>query len=169
MVSLHQVIQARRMLSMSGFSDPGFLSSAIYTFGEASEVLDLVHQDLQPRDLRIKPEDAIRCIDKKLGQVVFMAFTTLARCGNVMVNIEYDRTEPKMSNLNVAMQMCQDALDAMEGANKGNVRTVENYMTEVIAWAYLLATRYKVDLEKAMWAWVAEIQSTVRSEYVTGR
>ena len=54
------------------------------------------------------------------------------------------------------MQMCKDALEGMEGANKGNTRMIENAMTEVIAWAYLLGQRYNVDLEKAMWAWVAE-------------
>lgn len=156
MLSLHQIVQARRMLTMAGFPDPGFLSSAIYTFGEAAEVLDLVHFDLRPGDLRARGKEIRDSIDKELGQVVFMAFTTLAHCGSLMVTTEFDRREPKMSNLSIAMQMCSDAVEAMEGANKGNARQVEMYMTEVIAWAYLLANRYNVDLEKAMWSWVAE-------------
>jgi NTP pyrophosphatase (non-canonical NTP hydrolase) len=156
MVSLYDVIQARRRLSAAGFPDPGLLSSAIYTFGETSEVLDLVHLELRPGDLRARGKEIRDGIDKELGQVVFMAFTTLAHCGKVMANVEYDRREPKYSNLVIAMQMCGDAHNAMEGANKGNTRMIENAMTEVIAWAYLLGQRYNVDLEKAMWAWVAE-------------
>jgi hypothetical protein len=39
-------------------------------------------------------------------------------------------------------------------------------MTEVIAWAYLLAARYNVDLEKAMWAWVAEIEAKAKQKNV---
>ncbi len=156
MITLHQVVQTRRMLSTAGFPDPGLLSSAIYTFGETNEVLDLVHYDLRPGDLRARGKEIRDGIDKELGQVVFMAYTTLAHCGSIMVNVEFDRREPKYSNLVIAMQMCKDALEGMEGANKGNTRMIENAMTEVIAWAYLLGQRYNVDLEKAMWAWVAE-------------
>jgi hypothetical protein len=154
------------MLAMSGFPDPGFLSSAVYTFGKTAEVLDLVHLELRPGDLRTRGKDVRDGINRELGQTVFMAFTTLAHCGNVMVNVEFDRREPKMSNLSIAMQMCRDAVEAMEGANKGNSRQVENYMTEVIAWAYLLAARYNVDLEKAMWAWVAEIEAKAKQKNV---
>ena len=156
MVTLYDVIQARRRLTKAGFPDPGLLSSAIYTFNEANEVLELVHIDLRPGDLRARGKEIRDGIDKELGQTVFMAFTTLAHCGKVMANVEYDRREPKYSNLVIAMQMCGDAHNAMEGANKGNVKAIENYMTEVIAWAYLLSQRYGVDLEKAMWSWVAE-------------
>jgi len=156
MVTLYDVIQARRMLTSAGFPDPGLLSSAIYTFGETWEVLDLVHIDMRPGDMRARGKEVRDGIDKELGQVIFMAYTTLSHCGTVMVNIELDRKEPKFSDLVIAQQMCKDALDAMEGANKGNVKTIKNGMTEVIAWAYLLARRYKVDHENAMWAWVAE-------------
>jgi hypothetical protein len=144
------------MLSAAGFPDPGLLSSATYTFFETVEVSELVHLDMRPGDMRARDKSARDGIDKELGQVVFMAYTTLAHCGSIMVNVEFDRREPKYSNLVIAQQMCKDAIEGMEGANKGNTRMIENAMTEVIAWAYLLAWRYKVDLEKAMWAWVAE-------------
>ena len=156
MVTLYDVIQARRMLTAAGFPDPGLLSSAAYTFYETVEVSELVHLDMRPGDMRARSKEARDGIDKELGQVVFMAYTTLAHLGSVMVNVEFDRKEPKWSDFVISMQMCDDALDAMKGANKGSARAVENGMTEVIAWAYLLARRYKVDHEKAMWAWVAE-------------
>jgi len=141
---------------MAGFPDPGLLSSATYAFFETVEVSKLVHLDMRPGDMRARDKSARDGIDKELGQVVFMAYTTLAHCGSVMANIEFDRREPKYSEFVIAMQMCKDALDGVEGANKGNARMIENAMTEVIAWAYVLGQRYRVDLEKAMWAWVAE-------------
>jgi hypothetical protein len=156
MVTLYDVIQARRMLTAAGFPDPGLLSSAYYTFSEASEVSELVHLDMRPRDMRARGKEVRDGIDKELGQTVFMAYTTLSHLGSVMVSIEFDRREPKFSEFAITMQMCRDALDGVEGANKGNARMVKNAMTEVIAWAYLLAQRYKVDHEKAMWSWVAE-------------
>jgi len=168
MVSLYDVIQARRRLTAAGFPDPGLLSSAIYTFGETSEVLDLVHLELRPGDLRARGIEIRDGIDKELGQVVFMAFTTLAHCGKVMANVEYDRREPKYSNLVIAMQMCGDAHNAMEGANKGNTKAIQSHMTEVIAWAYLLGQRYGVDLEKAMWSWVADMEQKARIKNGTG-
>jgi len=156
MVTLYDVIQARRMLTAAGFPDPGFLSSAIYTLGETQEVLDLIHLDMRPGDMRARGKEVRDGIDKELGQVVFMAYSTLAHCGSVMVSVEFDRKDPKYSDLVIGLQMVEDALDAVKGANKGSVKAVKNGMTEVIAWAYLLAGRYKVDHEKAMWAWVAE-------------
>lgn len=156
MITLYQVIQARRMLSKAGFPDPGFLSSAAYTLFETIEVAELVHLDMRPGDMRARDKSVRDGIDKELGQVVFMAYTTLAHCGSVMVEVEFDRREPKYSDFVISLQMSKDAMDALQAANKGNTREVKNHMTEVIAWAYLLGRRYNVDLEKAMWAWVAE-------------
>jgi len=167
MVTLYDVIQARRTLSAAGFPDPGLLSSAIYTFNEANEVLELVHIELRPGDLRARGKEIRDGIDKELGQTVFMAFTTLAHCGKVMANVEYDRHEPKYSNLVIAMQMCGDAQDAMEAAHKGSTKAIQNHMTEVIAWAYLLGQRYGVDLEKAMWTWVAECKQKAKLKNVS--
>jgi NTP pyrophosphatase (non-canonical NTP hydrolase) len=141
-----------------GFLDPGFLSSALYTLEEANEVLSLIHLELRPDDLRARGVEARDKMDKELAQVVFMAFSCLVHCGSRFVTVEYDRKDPKFSNLVIGLQMVEDALEMVRHANKGSVRSVEMHATEVIAWAYLLADRYNADLSKALWVWLTSIQ-----------
>ena len=150
MITFHEVIQARRHMTQFGFLDPGFFSSALYTLEEANEVLSLIHLELRPDDLRARGAEARDKMDKELAQVVFMAFSCLAHCGSKIVTVEYDRREPKYSNITIGLQMVEDALEMVRHANSGSVRSVAMHATKVIARAYLLADRYNADISKAL-------------------
>lgn len=164
MISLYDVVAARRHMAQFGFLDPGFLSSALYTLEEANEVLSLIHLELRPTDLRARGKDARDKMDKELAQTVFMAFSCLAHCGSALVTVEYDRREPGYSDLILALQMVTDALEAVKAATVSDTRQASVHATEVVAWAYLLAERYGSNLDAAMWNWLAAIEDKVLEE-----
>lgn len=163
MIAMQQIKESRRLLHGLGFPDPGLLGSASYTLYESVEVSELVFLDYRPNDMRARDKSKRDKMDKELGQVLYMGWTTLMHCPGVMTpNIEYDRFDASMSNLSMSFQMIEDALNAVRSANRGAAASVEMYITEVISNAYQMARRYNVDPEAAMWKWVNSIEEKLR-------